>query len=256
MTDEARSLKPANLHVPSRLAAPPRDATPGVLHPPSFIRHPSPSTLRILLVDDHTIVRHGLRLMLASLPNIETVAEADSCRSALEQAAAHPPDLVIMDAHLPEISGSETTRRLLAQHPDIKVIMLSGDSSAAIILEALRAGALAYVIKENSAEEMTRAIQAVMAGHGYFSPEVAAALAHYCRENLLAPAPTSPPLSERERQLLQLIVQGKRNKEMAVRLGVTAKSIEAYRSRLKIKLGCDSSAELIRFALREGLAEP
>jgi two-component system NarL family response regulator len=211
-------------------------------------------TLRILLVDDHTIVRHGLRLMLARLPGIQAVAEADSCLAALQQMATHPADLVIMDAHLPEISGVETTRRLLARHPGIKVIMLSGDSSAPLILDALRAGALAYVIKENSPEEMTRAIQAVMAGQGYFSPEVAAALARYCREHLLAAAPTTPPLSERERQLLQLLVQGKRNKEMAVQLGVTAKSIEAYRSRLKAKLGYDSSAELISFAIREGLA--
>ena len=211
-------------------------------------------TLRLLLVDDHTIVRHGLRLMLARLPGIQTVAEADSCLAALQQMATHPADLVIMDAHLPEISGVESTRRILAQHPGVKVIMLSGDSSAALILEALRAGALAYVIKENSPEEMTRAIQAVMAGQGYFSPEVAAALARYCRENLLAAAPTTPPLSDHEKQLLKLIVQGKRNKEMAVQLGVTAKSIEAYRSRLKAKLGCDSSAELISFAIREGIA--
>ena len=211
-------------------------------------------TLRILLVDDHTIVRHGLRLMLARLPGIQTVAEADSCLAALKQMDTHPTDLVIMDAHLPEISGVEGTRRILAQYPGVKVIMLSGDSSAALILDSLRAGALAYVTKENSPEEMARAIQAVMAGKGYFSPEVAAAIAKYCRENVLAAAPTTPPLSERERQLLQLLVQGKRTKEMAVQLGVTAKSIEAYRSRLKAKLGCDSSAELISFAIREGVA--
>ena len=216
----------------------------------------SEDALRILLVDDHTILRHGLHLMLSKLPGIQAVDEAGNCLAALDQIAAHSPDLVIMDAHLPEINGVEGTRRILAQHPAVKVIILSGDSSASLILEALRAGALAYVIKENAPEEITRAIQAVMAGKGYFSPEVAASIARQCRENLLIPAPTpdKPALSDHEKRLLQLIALGKRNKEIAVQLNVATKSVEAYRSRLMAKLGCASPAELTRFAIREGIA--
>jgi two-component system NarL family response regulator len=213
-------------------------------------------TIRILLVDDHTILRHGLSLMLAKLPCVHAVDEAGSCHMALEKIAVDLPDLIIMDAHLPEIDGIEGTRRILAQYPEIKVIILSGDSGATLILDALRAGALGYVIKENSPEEITRAIQAVMAGKGYFSPEVAATIARHCRENLLVspPASSTPQLSENEKRLLQLIALGKRNKEIAVQLNVTTKSVEAYRSRLMNKLGCSSPAELTRFAIREGIA--
>ncbi len=217
----------------------------------------SASAIQILLVDDHTILRRGLRLMLEKLPGVRAVSEADSCLGALEQIAAAVPDLVILDPHLPEMDGVEGTRRILAQQPGLKIIMLSGDSSAPLILDALRAGALAYVIKQNSPEEITRAIQAVMAGKAYFSSEVAAAIARHCRENALTPAsgPAKPSLSESEKRLLQLVALGKRNKEIAVNLNVTTKSVEAYRSRLMTKLGCNSPAELTRFAIREGIAE-
>ena len=217
----------------------------------------SASALQILLVDDHTILRRGLRLMLEKLPGVKAVSEASSCPGALEQIAAATPDLVILDAHLPEMDGVEGTRRILAQHPGMKIIMLSGDSSASLILDALRAGALAYVTKENKPEEVAGAIQSVMAGKAYFSPEVATAIARYCRENALTPAsaPAKPVLSESEKRLLQLVAHGKRNKEIAVHLNVSTKSVEAYRSRLMSKLGCASPAELTRFAIREGIAE-
>ena len=217
----------------------------------------SASSLQILLVDDHTILRRGLRLILEKLPGVKAVSEAGSCHTALEQIAANTPDLVILDVHLPEVDGIEGTRLILTQRPGLKIMMLSGDSSAPLILDALRAGALAYVIKENSPEELTRAIQAVMAGKAYFSPEVAAVIARHCRENsrALANVPAKPSLSESEKRLLQLVAQGKRNKEIAVHLDVTTKSVEAYRSRLMSKLDCASPAELTRFAIREGLAE-
>lgn len=216
-----------------------------------------PHPIHILLVDDHAILRHGLRLSLEKLPGVRTVSEADSCLAALEQIAAAPPDLVIMDAHLPELDGVEGTRRILARHPDLQVMMLTGDSNIGLIWEALRAGVRAYVIKENSVEEVARAMQAVMAGKAYFSPEVAAAIAQLCREQSLptATVPAKPALSAHEKRLLQLIAEGKRNKEMAVLLNVSTKSVEAYRSRLMAKLGCTSPAELTRFAIREGIAQ-
>jgi DNA-binding NarL/FixJ family response regulator len=217
----------------------------------------SASAVQILLVDDHTILRRGLRLVLEKLPGIKAVSEAGSCPAALEQITADTPDVVILDAHLPEMNGIEGASRILDQHPGIKIIMLSGDSSARLILDALRAGALAYVIKENSPEEIWRAIQSVMAGKAYFSPEVATAIARYCRENALTPASATirPALSESEKRLLQLVAQGKRNKEIAVHLNVSTKSVEAYRSRLMNKLECASPAELTRFAIREGIAK-
>lgn len=187
------------------------------------------SALQILLVDDHTIMRHGLRHLLEKLPAVKAVSEAAGCLEALEQMAAAVPALVILDAHLPGMDGIEGARRMLAQHPGLKIIMLSGDSNAGLILNALRAGALAYVVKDNSPEEMTRAIPSVMAGQSYFSPEVATAIARHCRENSLAPAsvPARPVLSESEKKLLRLVAQGKRNKEIAVQLNVSTKSVEA-----------------------------
>jgi DNA-binding NarL/FixJ family response regulator len=210
---------------------------------------------RVLIVDDHAILRGGLRLMLEGLPCVQSVDEAGNCLTALNQIAANPPEIVIMDSHMPEIDGIEGTGRILSQYPNIKIIMLSGDSSARVIVDSLRAGARAYVIKENSPEEMARAIQAVQAGKGYFSPEVAAAIAKFCRDNALAPAPAKPSLSEQEKRLLQLIAEGKRNKEIADVMNVSTKSVEAYRSRLMAKLDCASPAELTRYAIREGIAE-
>ncbi len=212
--------------------------------------------IRILLIEDHAMMRHGLHLILEKMPDIQEVMEVDSCRSALDLMADAPPDLVISDAHMPEIDGIEATRRILERHPALKVIILSGDSRATLILEALGAGAVGYVIKENTSEEIERAVQAVMAGKGYLSPEVAASIARYCREHSEASEVEKPPLSERELRLLQLIAQGKRNKEMAVLLNVRTKSIEAYRSRLMAKTGCASPADLTRFAIREGIASP
>lgn len=213
------------------------------------------SKIRVLLVDNHTIARLGFRLVLTNLLGIAAIDESDGCISALKQIEIQPPDLIIMDTHLPDVDGIEGTRQILAKHPKIKIIILSGDSSPALILSALEAGASGYLIKENSLDEVSRAIEAVMGGKAYLSPEVAAEIAKYSREKGPLLEPSMPPLADYEKQLLQLIVQGKLNKEMAVQLKVSIKSIEVYRSRLKNKLGCTSSADLIRFAIREGIAK-
>lgn len=214
----------------------------------------SDGALRILLVDDHALLREGLRLLLSRMPGVASVDEAGSCPAALDQMAACPRDLLLMDLHMPGIDGIEGTRRVLARHPEVKIIILSGDAEGPVILDALRAGARAYVIKENSSEEIGRAIHAVIDGKGYLSPEVAGALARHCREAPLAPAPAAPQLSPQEKRLLLLVSQGKRNKEIAAELDVATKSVEAYRSRLMLKLGCSSPAELTRYAVREGIA--
>jgi DNA-binding NarL/FixJ family response regulator len=211
--------------------------------------------VRVLIVDDHAILRSGLRLMLEGMTCVQGVDEAGSCLTALNKIAANPPEMVLMDSHMPEIDGIEGTRRILSQYPNIKVIMLSGDSNVQLIVDALQAGARAYVIKENSPEEIAHAIQAVQAGKGYFSPEVAAAIAKHFRETSLTPPPPKASLSEQEKRLLQLIAQGQRNKEIADHLNLSTKSVEAYRSRLMAKLGCASPAELTRYAIREGIAE-
>jgi len=214
--------------------------------------------IKILLVDDHTILRIGLRLLLQKLPGIRTVSEAGSCSAALEQIAAETPDLIIMDAHLPGIDGIEGTRRILAQHPGLKIMMLSADCKAGLVWDALRAGALAYVSKENSQAEITSAIDSVMAGEAYLSPKVTAVLARYCRENAHLPfsGAAKSLMTEAEKRLLRLVAQGKRNKEIAGILKVTTNSVEAYRSRLMSKLNCASPAELTRYAIRQGLVEP
>lgn len=209
---------------------------------------------RILVVEDHVLVRQGLRQLLATLPGVQAIDEAGDGPAALEQMALHPAGVVILDAHLPQMDGVEVTRRILAEHPGTKVLMLSGDSSIELVLEALRAGALAYIVKENSLEELAHAIGTVRGGKAYLSPEVVVHMARLCRENRLVLADSTPLLSEHEKQLLQLIAHGKRNKEIAVCLNVTTKSVEAYRSRLMAKLGCETPADLTRFAIRAGIA--
>ncbi len=212
------------------------------------------NNIEILLVDDHRIVRNGLRLTIQQHSDLVVVGEASDGRSALEQATALAPDLVIMDIHLPDIDGILVSRQILERQPSIKIITLSADADMILVNSALQSGVSGYILKDSPPEQLIQAIRSGSEGKIYLCPEVATAVVQGYKKTLLAQDPHL--LSERERQVLKLIAQGRRNKEIAAELGVSTKSVETYRSRMMAKLGYANAAELVRYAVREGIVDP
>jgi DNA-binding NarL/FixJ family response regulator len=215
----------------------------------------SADEIRILLVDDHQMLREGVRRMLAEQPGFRVIGEAASSQAALDQVRMATPDVVVMDIHLPGEGGIETSARILAEFPEVRIVVLSADMALATVQRALHVGVSAYITKNGTPEEMGRAIREAMDRRVFLSPEVASVVVDdYMKLVVHRSAPAKPALSERERTLLQLVAAGKRNKEIAEALQVGVKSVETYRSRLMKKLGCASTNELTRYAIREGLA--
>jgi len=208
---------------------------------------------KILLVDDHSIVRQGVKLILESDPDLLVVGEAADANEAVAKASELQPDIVVMDIHLSASDGVDASRRILAIQPAPKIIILSAETAPETVNSALQAGVSGYVLKEEAGEELIRAIQTVLGGRMYLCPAVTTALIR--AQSFAASAPVAPVLSDRERELLRYIASGLRNKEIATKLRLSIKSIEANRSRLMDKLSCKSAAELVRYAVREGIAE-
>jgi DNA-binding NarL/FixJ family response regulator len=213
------------------------------------------ASTRILLVDDHRLFRAGLRALIERMPHCIVVGEAATGEQAFAAMAASPADVVVMDIHLPDVNGIVASRRLLEAHPAVKILAVSSDPSAALVHEAMLAGLAGYLLKENSADELERALQAVLAGKVYLCPEVSTAIMDTYRRRFGANCVegSAPALSKREIELLRLIADGLRNKEIAHQLGLTVKSAETYRQRLMKKLNVDSTAGLTRYAIREGI---
>jgi DNA-binding NarL/FixJ family response regulator len=210
-----------------------------------------------MLVDDHAMLRSGLRQLVIEQTDLELVGEASNGTKALEVAAEVSPDIILMDIHLPDISGIEVSRQIMARKTGAKIIIFSSNVSRTVLDEALSAGASGYVSKSGAADELIHAITAVLSGKLYISPEVSADILQAYRKSLSAePEPDKPVLSDRDRELMRLVAEGQRNKEIATHLKISIKSVEASRSRLMKKLGCASSAELVRYAIREGIAKP
>jgi two-component system NarL family response regulator len=210
--------------------------------------------VRVLLVDDHPLVREALRYLIGAQPDMEVVGDAADAASAFDAVAALAPDVVIMDIELPGDNGIEATRRVLAACPGTRVVILSAHADAAYVIESVRAGVSGYLLKGNATSEVMRAIRSVVDGHTFMCPEATSALAAACRDSVSAHAAASPPvLSQREREVLLLVADGLRTKEIAARLDIGAKTVDTYRARLMAKLKCNSTAELVRYAIREGL---
>ncbi len=206
--------------------------------------------IRIVLVDDHQMMRDGLRMILEK-KDFSVVTEASDVQSALDCVKQSEPDLVVLDLHLRGEDGISATRKILQARPNSKVLILSADPSAAAVSAALRAGASGYLAKDEASAELVRAAEVVMSGNVYLCPVAATAAAEAIKKQV---DPEKPRLSDRESETLKLVVEGLRNKEIADCLKVSTKSVETYRSRLMSKLGCSSTAELVRYAVREGLA--
>lgn len=200
-------------------------------------------TTRILLVDDHQLVRKGLRQILEAVPDFAVVAEAGNGREALDIAAATAPDVVLMDLSMPDLNGIETTRRLASVSPGSRVVVLSMHSEDRFVREAYQVGAKGYLLKDASSAELVKAVRAVAGGGSWFESKVGASSGEGAGSTLTA----------REREVLQLFSEGNGTKEVACTLGISAKTVEAHRVNLMRKLDLHSIADLTRYAIREGL---
>jgi DNA-binding NarL/FixJ family response regulator len=207
---------------------------------------------RILLADDHTVVRQGFRMILSAHPDLEVVGEAGNGREAVERAAELKPDVIVMDVSMPELNGIEATRRIAEASPRSRVLALSMHKDAVYVREILRAGARGYLLKDSIESDLVAAVRSVGRGDGYLSPAVSDAVLSDYRRHVSDPIDL---LTSREREVLQMIAEGKTNKEIATLLNLSVYTVEAHRGRVMEKLNLHSTGELVRFAVRNGLID-
>ncbi len=208
--------------------------------------------IRILLVDDHPVVRQGFKMILGEQPDMEIVGEAGNGREALQLAESLKPDLVVMDVAMPELNGIEATRRMTDVAPHARVLALSMHKDSVYVREILRAGARGYLLKDSVAGDLVYAVRAVARGEGYISPSVSNAVLDDYRKHVTNPIDL---LTSREREVLQMLAEGKTNKEIAVVLNLSVYTVDAHRGRIMEKLNVHSINELVRFAVRNGLID-
>ncbi|MGH7970743.1 MAG: response regulator [Limisphaerales bacterium] len=214
--------------------------------------------INVLLVDDHNVVRQGLKALLTAESDIAIIAEAQTGREAVNLADKHRPDVVVMDLAMPLLNGWEATRQILKAVPSVKIVILSTYDTDDHIQQAIGAGAAAYLIKQTAAAELVKAIREVKKGNAYFSPAIALRL----REQTCRPVETSPPtktptveLTIREAEVLQLIAEGFANKQIASELGLSVKTVEKHRQQVMNKLDIHDTAGLVRHAAAKGIIE-
>jgi len=215
-------------------------------------------SIRVILADDHAIVRHGLTKLLQQ-EGIEVVAQAEDGHSTVELTRELSPDMVIMDIGMPDLNGIEATRQIVQDFPQIKVIGLSMHSGKKFVIEMLRAGASGYLLKDCALEELTTAVNTVAEGKMYLSPAITdVVVENYVRNDTEKSQSAFSLLSQREREVLQLMAEGKTTKQIALHLHISPKTVEGHRLRLMTKLKMDSVAQLTKYAIQEGLtsAEP
>lgn len=210
--------------------------------------------IKILLVDDHKIVRAGLKAIIAGHPDMSVIAEAGDGRTAVELAAEVSPDVIIMDISMPGLNGTEATRRILEANPNARVIALSMHIERPIVLQMLGAGVKGYLLKDSADDEVIDAILAVMQNENYLSPRINnMVLKDYVERVSKEELSSISRLSSREREVLQLLAEGKKTKDIATLLNVSVKTSEFYRQQIMEKLDIHTIAELTKLAIREGL---
>jgi len=208
--------------------------------------------IRILLADDHVLVRQGFKLILSGQPDMQIAGEAANGREAVEQAEKLQPDIVVMDVTMPELNGIEATRRITTAAPRARVLALSMHKDAVYVREILRAGARGYLLKDSADADLIAAVRSVAKGEAYLSPAISDAVLTDYRRHVTDPLDL---LTTREREVLQMIAEGKTNKEIATTLTLSVYTVEAHRGRVMEKLNLHSTGELVRFALRSGLID-
>ncbi|MCB1955124.1 MAG: response regulator transcription factor [Rhodocyclaceae bacterium] len=211
------------------------------------------SRRRIMIVDDHRILREGLRRLIGDDPAYEVVAEADNGRDAVRLARQLEPDMILMDVAMSGMNGIEATRQIMAQQPEIRILGLSMHSDSLFVRQMLEAGARGYLLKENAFDEILTALKSLAQGKVYVSPQASGSLLQDMASGQPADAAEASPLTARERETLQLIAEGHSTVQIAERLFVSAKTVESHRKKIMDKLDLHSVAELTKYAIRHGL---
>lgn len=212
--------------------------------------------IRVLLVDDHQLVRAGIQALLCNLPGVEVVGEANDGREALRLVAAHHPDVVLMDIMMPSMNGLEAAARIVKESPTTRVIMLSVNAGEEYVLQALRAGAAGYLLKNIRPAELETAIRAVARGERYLTTTVSKHVIDAYLQRVGPEASSLDRLTPRQREVLQLVAEGATTKEIGRKLGVSVKTAEMHRSQLMEALGIHDVAGLVRYAIRMGVIAP
>jgi DNA-binding NarL/FixJ family response regulator len=214
-------------------------------------------TMHVLLADDHTVVREGFRRLIEAEPDMKVIGEAADGAEAVAKTIRLSPEIVLMDVSMGAANGAEATRRLKISCPAVKVLALTVHEDRSYLRELLEAGAVGYVLKRAAAEELIRAIRAVAAGGIYVDPRIAGKLVSPYNAAMSGPSGMRATLSEREAEVMRLIAQGYTNKEIAVQLRVSVKTVETYKARSMEKLGLRSRVDIVRTAAAQGwLAAP
>jgi two-component system response regulator NreC len=211
--------------------------------------------IRLLIADDHKMMREGLKALIAREPGMSIVGEADNGDETVNLSRKMTPHVAVIDVTMPDLNGIEATRKIIKDNPNVKVVGLSGHPDRHFVREMLKAGASAYILKQTAFDELIRAIHEVMAGRTYLSPEVTQGLVDsYVRSSpRKGENPAFATLTDREREALQLLAEGRSSKEIADKMGVSVKTVETHRRNIMEKLNLHSVAELTKYAIREGV---
>lgn len=209
--------------------------------------------LRVILADDHTLVRAGLRSLVEQMQDVDVVAEASNGREVLSLVPTHRPDIVLMDITMPGMNGLDAARHLKKDFPDVRIIILSMHASEEYVLQALRAGASGYLLKDSATLELALALQAVRRGETYLSPPISRQVVESYLQRVGEGGQPLSLLTGRQREILQLIAEGSSTKDIARKLGLSVKTVETHRAQLMERLGIRDVAGLVRFAIRHGL---
>jgi len=211
---------------------------------------------RVLLVDDHVVVRQGLKALFADEADIEVIGEASNGREALEFLENRTPDVVLMDISMPGLNGIEATRQIQQRYPGVKVVVLSMHANEEYVFQVLQAGASGYVLKQSDSLEVVSAIRAAVAGGSFLSPPISRTVIedYLRRAQARGRGSDAEQLTSREREVLQLLAEGKSNRDIADELSISIKTVETHRANMMTKLGLSSKTELVKYALRKGWA--